>query len=68
MKQVFSKCKLLVKTRVAMMLYLLLVAVTAALKLWAAGTKIRVAYMLCERNAVLLTGVLLVKATDFLYI
>lgn len=50
------------------MLYLLLVAATAALKLWAAGTKIRVAYMLCERNAVLLTGVLLVKATDFLYI
>lgn len=43
MKQVFNKCKLMVKTKVAMMLYLLLLAATAALKLWAAGIKIRVA-------------------------
>jgi len=49
--------------RVSMMLYFLLVAATAALKLWAAGTKIRVADELCKCKAVLW-----VKDTDFICI
>lgn len=51
-----------------MMLYLLLIAATAALELWAAGTKIGVAYELLLMQSNAFDWPLWLKVTDVLCI